>query len=92
MADESRGTIIVPLLFRFGSCGRTGTVACIGWSTEEPDDESDQPGLAALFGLASPIMLQKVSNAAGYRAGSVVSVKVVNGRGEGSNNKERAMS
>lgn len=53
---ESRGTIMVPLLLRLGSLGRTGFGAWMGWSIDVPDDESDQSGLAVLCRLASPIM------------------------------------
>lgn len=53
---ESRGTIMVPLLLRLGSFGRTGFGAWMGWSMDVPDDESDQSGLAVLCRLASPIM------------------------------------
>ena len=51
-ASESRGTIMVPLLLRLGSFGRTGFGAWM--SKDAPDDESDQSGLGVL--LASPIM------------------------------------
>ncbi len=53
-AKESRGTIMVPLLLRLGSFGRTGFGAWM--SKDDPDAESDQSGLDAL--LASPIMNQ----------------------------------
>ena len=48
-AAESLGTMIVPLLFLLGNCGRFGTGAwmvCVGgsleWSTEDAEDESDR--------------------------------------------------
>jgi hypothetical protein len=53
---ESRCTIMVPLLLRLGSFGRTGFGAWMGLSRDDPDDESDQSGLAALRSPASPIM------------------------------------
>lgn len=55
---ESRGTIILPLLFRLGNFGRIGFAVCpwAEWSTDDPEEESDQSGLAVLFRLASPIL------------------------------------
>ena len=55
-ADESRGTIMVPLLLRLGRGGRTGMGAWMVGCWSSDDDESDQSGLGDLCGLASPIM------------------------------------
>lgn len=45
-STDSRGTIMVPLLFRLGSRGRTGTGATmpgvLDWSTEDAEDESER--------------------------------------------------
>jgi hypothetical protein len=73
---------MVPLLLRLGSFGRTGLGAWM-WSTDDPvDDESDQSGLVALCGLASPIMDYVVADAAG-RARTGRSIKIGNGHAEG---------
>ena len=45
-STDSRGTMIVPLLFRLGRRGRTGTGAMmpgvLDWSTEDAEDESER--------------------------------------------------
>jgi hypothetical protein len=81
---------MVPLLLRLGSFGRTGFGAWM-WSTDDPvDEESDQSGLVALCGLASPIMDYVADAADGARTGR--SIKTVNGHAEGSSNREQATS
>lgn len=54
-ADESRGTIIVPLLLRLGRRGRIGVGAWMGWSTDVPEEESDQSIFDPLEGPLSSI-------------------------------------
>ena len=62
---ESRGTIMVPLLFRLGNRGLIGTGAWITgcscwsccWSSDAPDDESDHSMPGTFPMLLSSIML-----------------------------------
>lgn len=60
-AEESLGTIMVPLLFRVGKGGRMGTGAWMEdcWSSEEVDDECSRSIDGSSGGCVSPILLSQ---------------------------------
>ena len=59
-ADESRGTIMVPLLFLLGNGGRMGTGALmVGWSSEDADDECTRSMDGCSWVWLAPILCSK---------------------------------